>query len=143
MFHDAERRLPEIARMRTVISFSDHLDQHALAPLPVELPVEDLLPGAEVELAAGDGDHDLSAHDLALQVRVAVILARPVVFLPADGLMGGQLFQPPIVVLMEARLVVVDEDRRRDVHRVHNANVLSTRIIPFTITGQVCTRVAL
>ena len=31
----------------------DDLDEHPLAPLAVELPVEDLLPGAEVEATLG------------------------------------------------------------------------------------------
>src|SRR6185295_13446461 len=36
---------------------TDDLDQHPLGAAAVELAVEDLLPGTEVEAAAGDGDH--------------------------------------------------------------------------------------
>jgi hypothetical protein len=32
-----------------------------------------LLPGSEVELASGDGDDDLAAHDAAFQMRVGVV----------------------------------------------------------------------
>jgi len=45
----------------------------------VELPVKDLLSGAQVELAVGDGHDDLAAHDLPLHVRVGVVLARVIV----------------------------------------------------------------
>ena len=58
---------------------ADDLDQHALRPAAVELAVEDLLPGPEVELALGDGHDHLSAHHLPLHVGVGVVLAGPVV----------------------------------------------------------------
>ena len=54
---------------------ADDLDQDALAAASVEFAVEDLLPGAEVEAAVRDGDDDLAAHDLALEVGVGVVLA--------------------------------------------------------------------
>ena len=60
-------------------SLPDHLDQHPLRPSAVELAVEDLLPGAEVELAVGDRHDDLAAHDLPLHVGVGVVLAGAVV----------------------------------------------------------------
>ena len=50
----------------------------------VELAVEDLLPGAEVELAVGDRHDHLAAHDLPLQVGVGVVLAGAVVVVLAD-----------------------------------------------------------
>src|SRR5579885_373066 len=56
-------------------SFADDLDQHPLAPPAVELAVENLFPGTEIELALRDGHHHLAAHDLALQMRVGVVLA--------------------------------------------------------------------
>ena len=46
---------------------------------PVELGVEDLLPWAEVELAAGDRQDDLMADEKVFKVRVAVGLAGQVV----------------------------------------------------------------
>jgi hypothetical protein len=57
----------------------NHLHQHALRPSSVELAVKDLLPGAEVELAGGDGDDDFAAHDLPLEVGVGVVFAGAVV----------------------------------------------------------------
>jgi hypothetical protein len=54
------------------------LEQDALATLVIKLCVEDLLPGAEVELPASDGDDDLAVppststprvHDASLENR--------------------------------------------------------------------------
>src|SRR5262245_56439415 len=64
---------------RSRVSLAEDLDQDSLRPAAVELAVEDLLPGAEVELAVGDGDDDLAAHDLPLHVGVGVVLAGAVV----------------------------------------------------------------
>ena len=47
-------------------SLADDLDQYPLSPTPVELAVEDLLPRAEVELAARDRHHHLTADHLEL-----------------------------------------------------------------------------
>src|SRR5436305_6543179 len=57
----------------------NHLHHHPLRPSPVELAVEDLLPGAEVELAGGDGDDNFAAHDLPLEMGVGVVFPGAVV----------------------------------------------------------------
>ena len=91
--------------------FPDDLHQHPLRPAAVELAVEDLLPRAEVELALGDGHDDLPAHDLPLHVGVGVVLAGAVVVVGfGRRVERGQLLQPLLVVVVQARLVVVDED---------------------------------
>jgi hypothetical protein len=90
----------------------------------VELPVKDLLPPPKVELPFGDGHDDLAAHDLPLQVGVGVVLAGAVVLVALRRRVErGQLLQPLLVVLVQARLVVVDEHARRDVHRVHQTSL--------------------
>src|SRR5581483_4565966 len=104
---------------------ADHLDQHALSPAAVELAVEDLLPRAEVELAARDRDDDLAPHDLPLQVGVGVVLAGVVVAVLLGRSVRGEALEPALVVLVEARLVVVDEDGRGDVHGVHEHEPLA------------------
>src|SRR5438067_13583995 len=92
-------------------SIPDDLHQDPLLPAPVELPVEDLLPGAEIELSFGDGDHYLAAHDLPLVMCVPIVLSRPVVVIALGArIVGREPFQPARVVGVEARLVVVDED---------------------------------
>jgi len=49
-----------------------YLYDHALFSLAVELCVVDLLPGAEVQAAFGDGKDGFVADEQRLQVRVAV-----------------------------------------------------------------------
>ena len=66
-------------RDRGIALLTDDLDEHPFGPATIELPIKDLLPRAEVELALGDCDHDLAPHHLALVMCVAVIFARPVV----------------------------------------------------------------
>ena len=60
----------------SVASLADDLDQHPLAPPPVELAAEDLLPRAEVELPARYRNNHLASHHLTLQVRVPVSASR-------------------------------------------------------------------
>jgi len=75
----------------------DDLDEHPFFPLPVELAVEDLLRGAEVQPAVRDGDHHLPAHDLALQVCVTVVLAGAVVLVARNRLVGRKRLKPDLV----------------------------------------------
>src|SRR3954452_2043873 len=104
------------------VLFTDERDHLPLGAPAVEFAVEDLFPGSEVEAAVGDRHHPLAAHDLPLVVGVRVVLAGAVVLIALRaGIEGGQLLQPALVVLMQARLVVIDEDARRDVHGVDQA----------------------
>ena len=112
------------SRLRGLILLADHFDQYPFAPQPVELAVEDLLPRAEIEFAVGDRDDDLPAHDLPLQVRVRVILARPVVVVLGRGRMRRELLQPDFVIVMETALVVVDENGRGGVRCLFVMTVL-------------------
>jgi hypothetical protein len=59
-------------------------------------------------------------HELALQVRVGIVLAVVVPVL-GDRLVRREALQPVVVVLDETGLVVVHIDGRRDVHRVDEA----------------------
>src|SRR5512133_255452 len=116
------------------MSFPDDLNKDASVPPTVELPIEDLLPSAEVQLAPGDGHHHLAAHDLPFVMGIAVILAGPVVEVAAGGgiaarVEGGQLLQPAEVILLEAGFLVVDEDAGGDVHGVDQAEALADAAI--------------
>ena len=100
--------------------FADELDQNAFVAAAVELAVEDLLPGTEVQSAFRDRDHHLTSHDLALEMRVGVVLETVVVVLGVR-LLRRQFFQPFLEVGVKARFIVVDENARGDVHGVHEA----------------------
>ena len=93
-------------------SLAENFHERAFAAAAVELAVENLFPRAEVEFARSHGDDDLAAHDGALEVGVGVVLAGAVVVVSRVGLFGRKLFEPALVVGMQAGLVVVDEDAR-------------------------------
>ena len=113
-----------------VLADAQHLDDQPLRTAAVELGVEDLLPGAEVELAVGDRHDRLVVDEQVLEVGVAVVLAAGVVAVVAG--VGGELprhlvrrllparrrhlVQPLQGVGVEAGLVVVHPDAGGDVH---------------------------
>jgi hypothetical protein len=68
---------------------ADDLDEYAFFASAVELAVEDLFPRSKVEIPLSDGDNHLPAHDLSLEVCIAVILTGAIVAVMEDGLMGG------------------------------------------------------
>src|SRR5205823_444740 len=86
----------------TPLSLPNHLDQHPLAPSPVKLAIKDLLPRPEIQLAIRDRDNDLTAHDLALQMCVGVVFAGAVVLVLASRRVRGELFEPELVVVVQA-----------------------------------------
>src|SRR5687768_1619319 len=92
-----------------------HLDDNARLPPAVELGVEHLLPGAEVERAAGDRQDDLVSHECPLQVCVGVVLARLMMAVVQTG--GRELLQPLLKIVDQAVLPVVDVHGGSDVHR--------------------------
>ena len=96
----------------------DYLHQYSLLAAAVEFAVKDLLPGAKVQLAIGNGHYHFPAHDLALQMGVGIVLPHVVALLGHRGV-GRQLFQPDVVVVVQARFVVIDEHAGGDVHGVH------------------------
>jgi hypothetical protein len=80
---------------------------------------QDLLPRPKVESPVRDCHHHLAAHHLSFQVGVAVVLAGAVVAIAADRLVRCQLFQPLLVIGVQAPLVVVDEHAGGDMHGVY------------------------
>ena len=100
----------------TMHLLSDDLHQHTLAPAPVEFTVKDLLPRTEVEPAFRNGDDDFAAHDLTLDMGIAVILAGLVMLIRC--LVRSQALQKRIVVPQQSGLIIVDIDTGRDMHGV-------------------------
>lgn len=70
---------------------TNDLDQYPLAAATVELAVKNLLPGAKIEAALGDGHHHFPPHDLTFQVSIAVILTGAIVQITADRFMRCQI----------------------------------------------------
>src|SRR5262249_9681482 len=90
-----------LSRIENTSLLPNHLDQYRLGPMAVELAVENLLPWAEVEFPFRDGDDNLPAHDLPLQVGVGVVLTGAIVVVVVGiGVERGQLFQPDAEVVV-------------------------------------------
>ena len=96
----------------------NNLHQHPLTALTVELAVEDLFPGAKVHLALCNRHHHLTAHDSPLQVGIGIVLIAVVTVL-AVWFFGSQFFQPYFEIVVQARLIVVDKDGCRYMHRIN------------------------
>jgi len=83
----------------------------------------DLLPRSKIQAVLGDRYDDLAAHDLPLEMGVAVVssaapstalraglrssLADTIVTIAADRLVGRQFLQPVVVVLVQAPFIIV------------------------------------
>ena len=93
--------------------FSDNLHQYTLFSSAVELTVENLLPWAEIEFAAGYRHYHFPAHNLPFKMCIPIVLAGSVVLILADRLMWRKLFDagvftnpvaPPAVAPTQCRL---------------------------------------
>jgi hypothetical protein len=76
------------------------LHQHVLAPYPVELAIEDLLPGTEIQPAVRHRYHHLAPHHLTLEVGICVVLAGSVVPVLTRRLVRGEALQPGLVIVV-------------------------------------------
>ena len=86
--------------------FSHYFNDDPLVALPIELGVEDLLPGAEVEFSVGDQHDHLVVDDQRFQVRVAVVFPRLVVLIVLAE--GRKRLQPLVDIFDQPALVVVN-----------------------------------
>ena len=99
--------------------FPDYLDEDALLPAAVELAVEDLFPRPEIELPVGDRDNDFTAHHLAFDMSIGIVLAGVVVPVLADWIVRDQTFEKVVVVFKQTGFIVIDIHARADMHRIH------------------------
>ena len=77
-----------------------------------------MFPRTEIQFPICDRDDNFAAHDLTLEMGVGVIFAGAIVLIAAGRIVRSEFFQPNLIIVMQARFVVVDEYRRRDVHGV-------------------------
>jgi hypothetical protein len=104
---------------------ADKLHEHPFITSTIEFTVEDLFPGAEIEPTFRDGDHNLSTHDLSLEVCVGVILAGAIVKIALRALVkGSERLKPSMIVGMKSGLVVVNKHGRRYMHGVDETEPL-------------------
>ena len=97
---------------------SNYFDEHSLAPSAIEFAVENLFPRPEVHFAFGDRDDDFAAHDLTLEVGVSIVFASAIVAISNGRLMRRKFFQPDLVIGMESRFIILNNQRGGDVHGV-------------------------
>ena len=105
--------------------FPQNLHQHPLVPPPVELAVENLFPGSEIQFAFGDRDNNFAAHDLTFEMSIGVVFAGAVVLISVGGSVRCEFFQPDLVVVMKTWFVVINEYRGCNVHGVNEAKTFS------------------
>lgn len=108
---------------------TNNLHKQPLLAIAVELVIKDVLPRAEMELAVSDRYNDLPTHDLSFQVGIGVIF-KAIVLILAVRFLRGQLFQPDLIVVVQARFVVVNEHAGGNVHsRTEHKAVLYAAIL--------------
>src|SRR5438045_3640196 len=101
-----------------VRSVSHRFQDHALRSLPIPFAIENPLPGTEIEAAVGHRNDDLVANGDRSQMGRRVILTRSAVVTVLAGVpRRHRLLEPIEDILPQIWLMVVNEDRRRDVHR--------------------------
>jgi hypothetical protein len=93
---------------------SDDFDDDPFGALPIEFAVEKALPGTKVDPAIGDGQDNLVMEQEVFEVSIAVVLACLVMAI--GGIFGCQLLCPFHDVTVEARFLVLDDDRCGEVH---------------------------
>ncbi len=121
-------------------SIPDQLDQNSFSTTSIELAIKNLLPGPKVESTVGDGHDHFTAHHLAFEVGVTIVLAGLIVAVATEGSVGRKIFKPAPEILMESPLVIIDEDGGRDVHGIDEAESLLDAAVPkasFNFIGDV------
>ena len=61
----------------------------------------------------------LAPHDLSLDVRIAIVLTSDIMPVLTNRFMRRQFREPGFIVLMQTALIIIDEDRGGDMHRIH------------------------
>ena len=113
--------------------------QDPFSSFPIEFPIENLLPGAQIQFPVGDSHHSLPAHDLAFEMRIGIVL-KAIMGILGMGLFGSQFFQPFLEIRVQAGFIVIDEDRCCDMHRIHQAKAFADPAIAqafFDLLGNV------
>ena len=102
----------------------NNLDQNALATTTVELGVVDLLPRPKIQLAIRNRDHNLTSHDLSLEMHISIVFTGVIMTVVGCRFMWRQLFEPVIVILDEAGFIIIDIYTGRNMHCVDQADTL-------------------
>src|SRR6267154_790729 len=113
--HPAHQRRATSSSEQTY-SLSQNLDDHSLLPLAVPLAIKHALPRTEIQLAGRDRHDHLVPDRQAAQVRRRVVLPGFIMAIPRRIPRGDGPLEPLQDVFPESGLMVIHENRRRDVH---------------------------
>ena len=96
-----------VTRRKSLVS--NYLNQYSFTASPIEFAVEDLFPWSKIKFAFGNRDDHFPTQDLALEMGVSVVFAGSVVSIHVRRSMWSKFFQPYLIIMIQARFVVVDE----------------------------------
>lgn len=94
--------------------FAHHFNDHSLVALAIELGIENLLPGTEVELPIRDRHDDFVMDDERFEMRVSVVFAGLMMLVVLTK--WSQRLQPLVDVFDQPALVVIDIHARSYMH---------------------------
>jgi hypothetical protein len=94
-----------------------YFDQHPFPAPPVKFSIENPFPGTEIQPTIGNGYNHFPTHDLPFHVGIGIILTNIVMIL-GYRFMGRQFLQPDIVIVVQAALIVINENAGCDVHGI-------------------------
>jgi hypothetical protein len=100
------------------ILFTDYFHQDPFFSSAVKFSVKNPLPGAEIQFSLCDSDYAFPAHDLPLHVGIGIVFTHIVLVL-GYRFMGGQFFQPLVIVMVQSGLIIVDKNRCGNMHGIH------------------------
>jgi hypothetical protein len=101
--------------------FADDLYQDSLLTSTVEFTVKNLLPSAKIQLPLSDGNDRLATHDLPLDMGIGIVLTGVIVTVLFYRLVGRQFLKPNFKIMVQSMLIIVNENRRGDVHGIDKA----------------------
>lgn len=121
-----KKRRRSTGRVSVCCLFPNDLHQRALAPAAVKLPAENLFPRPKIQAPFRHRDDHFPPHGLPLVMRVGIILAGVIVPVLAHRVVRCHLLQPCVIDVVQARFIVVDEYRPRDVQEIGAALTITT-----------------
>ena len=106
------------------LSFPDYLYEHAFLTPAIEFAIESLFPGTKVPPASAYRNHYFAPHYLPFNMGVGIVLTSQVVAVICSRFVRRQSLEEFLIVLKQAALVIVDEYRRSNVHRIDQGESL-------------------
>jgi hypothetical protein len=98
----------------TAFLLTKNLDYQPFAPLAVKLGIENLLPGAEIQLPICHRYNNLMVKKNAFQMGITIALPCSVMFIVIP--VGSQLFRPFHHILFDTILFIIDVNTGGDMH---------------------------